>query len=54
MLPMRIARLDVGAQLLRQIDGFAAVGGLAHNFHVGLRVEDHLETLPDHGVVVGQ
>ena len=44
----------VGAQLLRQIHGLAAVGGLAHDFHIGLGVEDHLEALADHGVVVSQ
>ena len=34
--------------------GFPAVGGLADDLHIGLRVQDHLEALPDHGVVVSQ
>ena len=45
---------DVGLQLLGQFDGFAAVGGLADDLHIGLRAEDHLEALADHGVVVSQ
>ena len=45
---------DVGLQLLGQFDGFAAVARFAHDLHVGLRAQDHLEALAHHGVVVSQ
>ena len=44
----------VGLQFLGQFHGFAAVAGLAHDLHVGLRAQDHLESLAHHGVVVSQ
>ena len=32
----------------------SSIGGLADNLHIGLRAENHLEALPDYGMVVSQ
>ena len=45
---------DIGTQLLGKFHGFASIGRLADNLHVGLRAQDHFEALPDHGMVVSQ
>ena len=39
---------------LRGVQRLAAVGRLAHHFHVGLGVEQGPEALADDGVVLGQ
>ena len=44
----------VGMQFLGQLHGFAAVAGLAHDLHVGLRGEDHAEALAHQRVIVGE
>jgi hypothetical protein len=38
--------------LCGEFDGFATIGGLADDFHVGLRAENHFEALPDYGMVI--
>jgi hypothetical protein len=39
--------------MLRLADGVGTVGGLAHHEQAGLGSEYRGETLPDHGLVVG-
>ena len=43
----------VGPQLLSEAHGFRAFAGFADHLHIGFLVDDELEALPDHGVVIG-
>ena len=43
---------DVGDQVLGLLDGLLAIGGLTHEFDVGLLLEDHLQAATEQGVVV--
>ena len=44
---------DVGFEGLGQADGVGAIAGLPDDFHVGLLVEDELEALANHRVIIG-
>ena len=44
----------VRLQFFGQIHGFPSVARLTDDFHIGLRRQDHLESLPHHRVIVSQ
>ena len=43
----------VRPQLLGEAHGFRAFAGFAHHLHVGFLVDDELEALADHRVIIG-
>ncbi len=43
---------DIGAKRGGEFDGFAAVTGFADDFQIGMRGQDHAETLPHNRMIV--
>ena len=43
---------DVGLQLMDQLDGFGAIGGLADNLEICFRLEEPPKTIAENGTII--